>query len=104
MRRILMIMTFLLFIICLVSCNENKKLINGKIIYEGNSYKVEVEESSTIANEIILIEDNEYMEIYYDEELTIKYNGKKATCNEVFYLKSNIISFEKTSIEDIYES
>jgi len=44
---------------------------------------------------------SQYMEIYYDEELTIKYNGEKIISDEVFYLKSNIVSFEKISLEDI---
>lgn len=76
MKNILLLFMSLVFIICLVGCSGKKKCTIDFII-NGKSYSVKIDKGASISEDIIpLSNDQEVVELYYDEKMIVYYNNE----------------------------
>ena len=90
MKRILMIITSLLFIICFISCNEEEKVeqINIKFVIEENIYDIKKEVNYVVnIDDIPNITEEDIEGIYYDKEYTSEYKGEKLKKDTTIVIK-----------------
>jgi len=91
MKRILMVFVSLIFIICLISCNEEEKVeeINIKFVIEENIYDIKKEVNYIVnIDDIPNISEEDIEGIYYDKEYTKEYNGEIIQDDIVLYVKT----------------
>lgn len=96
MKKAFLVFMGLMFTMCLVGCGEEKEKINIDFIIDGKSHLVEIDKGTSISKDIIpLINKEEIIELYYDENMENEYNDEKIENDTKIYVKN------ENSIEDI---
>jgi len=108
MKRILMVFVSLIFIICLISCNEEEKVeeINIKFVIEENIYDIKKEVNYIVnIDDIPNINEEDIEGIYYDSNYSSKYNNEVLGKDTILYVrrvKENIeVTFIVGNIEEV---
>ena len=77
MKKLFVVFMSLMFIMCLAGCGEKKEKININFIIDGKSHLVEIDKGTSISKDIIpLSNEEEVVELYYDENMINKYNDE----------------------------
>lgn len=89
MKKIFLVFMSLMFIMCLFGCGENQDKINIDIIIDGKSHLVEIDKGTSISKDIIpLSNEEEVVELYYDENMVKKYSNEKIYTDTRIYIKT----------------
>lgn len=103
MKRVFLVFMSLMFIMCLAGCGEKKEKISIDFIIDGKSYLVEIDKGTSISKDIIpLSNDDETVELYYDENMKNKYNDEKIENDTKIFVK-NGNSIENISLNEEIE-
>lgn len=79
----------LIFIMCLAGCSEKEEKINIDFIIDGKSHLVEINKGTSISKDIIpLSNEEEVVELYYDENMENEYVGKVLNEDSKMYVKN----------------
>ncbi len=88
MKKIFLVFISLIFIMCLAGCGTNEDKIIIDFIIDGKSYLVKIDRGTSISKEIIpLSNDNESVELYYDENMENEYNDESINNDLIIYVK-----------------
>ena len=89
MKKVFLVFMSLMFIMCLAGCGENQEKINIDFIIDGKSHLVEINKGTSIGKDIIpLSNDEEIIELYYDENMENEYDGKVLNEDCKIYIKA----------------
>lgn len=74
---------------CLAGCSEKEEKINIDFIIDGKSHLVEINKGTSISKDIIpLSNEEEVVELYYDENMENEYVGKVLNEDSKMYVKN----------------
>lgn len=89
MKKVFLVFMSLIFIMCLAGCSEKEEKINIDFIIDGKSHLVEINKGTSISKDIIpLINEEEVVELYYDENMENEYVGKVLNEDSKMYVKN----------------
>ena len=106
MKKIFLFFVCLIFIICLAGCGEKEDKINIEFIIDGKSHLIEIDKGTSISKDIIpLSNEEEVVELYYDENMEKEYDDEIINDDLIIYVKKLsgeiIINFQLNLIEYI---
>ena len=91
MKKVFLVFMSLMFIMCLAGCGENQEKINIDFIIDGKSHLVKIDKGTSIVKDLIpLSNDEEIIELYYDENMENEYDGKVLNEDCKIYIKTDI--------------
>lgn len=89
MKKVFLVFMSLIFIMCLAGCSEKEEKINIDFIIDGKSHLVEINKGTSISKDIIpLSNEEEVVELYYDENMENEYVGKVLNEDSKMYVKN----------------
>lgn len=89
MKKVFLVFMSLIFIMCLAGCSEKEEKINIDFIIDGKSHLVEINKGTSISKDIIpLSNEEEVVELYYDENMENEYDGKVLNEDSKMYVKN----------------
>lgn len=89
MKKVFLVFMSLMFIMCLAGCGEKEEKINIDFIINGKSYLVEIDKGTLISKDIIpLSNEEEVVELYYDENMENEYDSKVLNEDSKMYVKN----------------
>lgn len=89
MKKVFLGFMSLMFIMCLTGCGENQEKINIDFIIDGKSHLVKIDKGTSIVKDLIpLSNDEEIIELYYDENMENEYDGKVLNEDSKMYVKN----------------
>ena len=89
MKKLFIVFLNLMFITCLAGCGEKEEKINIDFIIDGKSHLVEINKGTSISKDIIpLSNEEEVVELYYDENMENEYDGKVLNEDSKMYVKN----------------
>lgn len=89
MKKVFIFFMCLMFIMCLTGCSEKEKKINIDFIIDGKSHLVEINKGTSISKDIIpLSNEEEVVELYYDENMENEYDSKVLNEDSKMYVKN----------------
>lgn len=89
MKKVFLVFMSLIFIMCLAGCSEKEEKINIDFIVDGKSHLVEINKGTSISKDIIpLSNEEEVVELYYDENMENEYVGKVLNEDSKMYVKN----------------
>lgn len=90
MKKLFLVFMSLMFIMCLVGCDDSQDKITVNFIIDGKSHLVEIDKDTSINKEIIPLSNNEQIiELYYDADFSTSYEDEKISENTDIYVKLN---------------
>ena len=102
MKKVFLVFMSLMFIICLAGCREEKIKID--FIIDGKSNIVEIDDGTSITKDIIpLSNEEEVVELYYDENMENEYDNKPIKEDTKIYVKILNEKKEKIKIDFIID-
>jgi len=91
MKKVFLVFMSLMFIMCLAGCGKKEEMINIDFIIDGKSHLVEINKGTSISKDIIpLSNEEEVVELYYDENMENEYDGKVLNEDSKMYVKTDI--------------
>lgn len=105
MKKIIVLVIYLFYSICLIGCNNVEK---GKVIVEfiidDASYNVEIDKGSKLVKDMVPITvNNENIELYYNDNYTNNYDDEQIESNIKIYVKIVKEDLEITKIYNLVE-
>lgn len=89
MKKVFMLLIVMLFGFGLVGCNESQDKINVDFIIDNKSHLVVIDKGTSISKDIIpLSNDEEVVELYYDENMENKYDDSILNEDSKMYVKN----------------
>ena len=91
MKKLFVVFMSLMFTMCLAGCGEKEEKVNIDFIIDGKSHLVEIDKGTSISKDIIpLSNEEEVVELYYDENMENEYDGKVLNEDFIIYVKTDI--------------
>lgn len=91
MKKIVLVFMTLIFIMCLAGCGTNEDKITIDFIIDGKSHLVKIDKGTSISKELIPSNnDDEVVELYYDENMENEYDGNVLNKDLKMYVKTDI--------------
>lgn len=89
MKKVFVVFLSLMFTMCLAGCGEKEEKINIDFIIDGKSHLVEINKGTSISKDIIpLSNEEEVVELYYDENMENEYDNKVLNEDSKMYVKN----------------